>query len=146
MSIPTVVQVMEGIAARLDTIEGLRVESYVADQINPPQAVVGPPPIENYRLAFRRGTWELRPQVYILVSATLDRIGQTALASYADVSGPTSIPAAIEGDRATVGAQTLDGLVHDCVVESFRPLGMEEVGLIGYYGGVFELRVIASGT
>jgi len=145
MAAPTVLQVMQGIAERLDTIDGLRVESYIADQINPPMAVVGPPPIENYHTAFHRGTWELRPQVYILVSAALDRVGQEALASYADVSGDTSIPAAIEGDRSQ-GGQTLGGIVDDCVVDSFRPLGMEEVGLIGYYGGVFELRVIASGV
>lgn len=140
MTAPTVLQVMQGIAERLATIDGLRVESYVADQINPPQAVVGPPNIEDYRLAFNRGTWQLRPQVYILVSGALDRVGQEALATYADVSGDNSIPAAIEGDR------TLGGVVDDCVVDSFRVLALEEVGAIGYYGGVFELRVIASGV
>lgn len=140
MAAPTVLQVMQGIEERLNTIDGLRASYFVADQINPPQAVVGVPPIEDYRATMRRGRWQLQPQVYIFVSATLDRAGQAALAGYADVSGDTSIPAAIEGDR------TLGGVVEDCVVDSFRPLGMEEVGLIGYYGGVFDLRVIAPGS
>lgn len=140
MAAPSVLQIMQGIEARLKTISGLRVTSYVADQINPPQAVVGVPPIESYRATMQRGRFVLQPQVYVFVSAVLDRVGQSQLAAFADVSGATSIPAAIEGDR------TLGGLVEDCVVDSFRPLGMEEVGLIGYYGGVFELRVIAPGA
>jgi hypothetical protein len=140
MAAPTILQVMQGIEDRLATITGLRVTSYVADQITPPQAVVGVPPIASYRATMQRGRFVLQPQVYILVSAVLDRVGQAALAGYANVSGATSIPAAIEGDR------TLGGVVEDCVVDSFRPLGMEEVGLIGYYGGVFDLRVIALGS
>jgi len=140
MAAPTILQILQGIETRLETISGLRTTYYVADQINPPQAVVGVPPIESYRAAFGRGTFKLEPQVFILVGAQLDRVGQAALASYADVAGSNSIPAAIEGDR------TLGGVVQECVVDSFRPLGMEEVGLIGYYGGVFDLRVFASGT
>lgn len=146
MPAPSILDVMQGIEERLAAIEGLRTSEFIADQINPPMAVVGVPPIENYRLAFRRGSWELRPQVYILVSAVLDRVGQAALAEFASPTGERSIPLAIEGDRTVTAQQTLDGLVSDVVVDSFRPLGMEEVGLIGYYGGVFELRVIASGV
>lgn len=139
MAAPTILQVMQGIETRLATITGLQTAYYVADQINPPQVVVGPPPIENYRATFGRGRFVIEPQVFILVSATLDKVGQAQLAGFADVSGATSIPAAIEGDR------TLGNIVHECVVDSFRPLGMDEVGLIGYYGGVFDLRVVAPG-
>lgn len=140
MPAPTILQVIQGIDARLATISGLRHNAFNADQINPPHAIVGVPPIENYRQTMQRGRFLLQPQVYILVSAALDRVGQAALAGYANVTGATSIPAAIEADR------TLGGVAEDCVVDSFRPLGMEEVGLIGYYGGVFELRVIALGS
>jgi len=140
MAAPTILQVMQGLETRLATISGLRVSEFIADQITPPMAVVGVPPIESYRVTMQRGRFMLQPQIYILVSAALDRVGQAALASYADVSGATSIPAAVEGDR------TLGGIVHDCVVDAFRPLGLEEVGMIGYYGGVFDLRVIAPGS
>lgn len=131
---------MEGIGTRLETISGLRVDAFMANQINPPAALVGVPPIEQYRSAMQRGQFQLSPVVYIFVSATLDRIGQQLLASYADVTGDNSIPLAIEGDR------TLGGVVDDCVVTSFRPLGMDEVGQIGYYGGIFDLLVLARGT
>jgi hypothetical protein len=140
MAAVTILQVMQGIETRLKTIDGLRVTYYIADQVNPPQAVVGCPPIDSYRATFRRGVFLLQPQVVVLTSAALDRVGQTALAEYANPTGARSIPAAIEGDR------TLGGVVEDCVVDSFQPLGMEEVGLIGYYGGVFDLRVVAPGS
>jgi hypothetical protein len=140
MAAVTILQVMQGIETRLKTIDGLRVTYYIADQVNPPQAVVGCPPIDSYRATFRRGVFLLQPQVVVLTSAALDRVGQTALAEYANPIGAKSIPAAIEGDR------TLGGVVEDCVVDSFQPLGMEEVGLIGYYGGVFDLRVVAPGS
>lgn len=140
MAAPTIQQILEGIEARLDTVTGLRTSAFVADQINPPAALVGVPPIDNYRSTMRRGRFQLTPVVYVFVSATLDRVGQYQLASFADVTGDNSIPLAIEGDRS------LGGLVEDCVVTGFRPLGMDEVGQIGYYGGVFDLLVIAAGT
>ena len=140
MAAPTIAQILAGIETRLQTISRLRTEAYIADQMNFPCAVVGVPPIESYRATFGRGTFQLQPQVFVLVSAALDRVGQAALGSYADVTGTNSIPVAIEGDR------TLGGVVSDCVVTAFRPLGMEEVGVIQAYGGVFDLLVVAPGT
>lgn len=136
----TIEEIMLGIETRLATISGLRVTEYVADQINPPQAVVGVPAIPNYRSAMARGSYSITPTVTVLVSAAVDRVGQLQLARYASPTGPSSVPAAIEGDRQ------LGATVHDCVVTAFRPLGYDEVGVIGYYGGVFDLTVIASGT
>lgn len=137
---PTLPQVMDALAVRLDTIEGLRVAAYMADQINPPQAIIGVPPIDNYHKTFQRGRMELSLSVYVLVSANLDRVGQQLMASYANPTGSQSVVTAIYGDR------TLGGTVEDCMVRSFRPLGMEEVGQIGYYGGVFDVMVIALGS
>lgn len=131
---------MLGIETRLATISGLRTSEITPDQINPPQAIVGVPDIPEYRLTFGRGRFQLAPTVTVLVSAALDRIGQLKLASYANATGASSIPAAIEGDR------TLGGIVEECFVEDFRVLGFEEVGAIGYYGGVFQLRVVAPGV
>ncbi|MFF5988141.1 hypothetical protein [Prauserella flavalba] len=130
---------MNGIAQRLETISGLRVSPTVPSQINPPAAIVGPPDIPDYRSTFKRGRWRLVFTVTVLVSKTVERIGQTRLASYADVTGPTSIPLAIEGDRS------LGGIVEECYVSSFRVLGAEEVGQLSYYGGLFEIPVVAEG-
>lgn len=137
---PTILQIMEGIETRLKTIAGLRVTEYIADQINPPQAIIGVPDIPEYRTTFGRGRFGLEPEVTVLVSAALDRVGQRALAEFANVTGAKSIPAAIEADR------TLGGVVEECFVLSFRVLGFEEVGAIGYYGGVFQLKTVAKGT
>jgi len=131
---------MEAVEARLQTIGGLRTSAYVADQINPPHAVVGVPEVDNYHATFHRGRMTIELQVWVLVSSTLDRTGQMLLADYADPVGSTSIANALETDK------TLGGVVNDCIVLSFRPLGTEEVGQLGYYGGVFDLRIIADGS
>lgn len=136
---PTIEAVMAGIEDRLDTIDGLRVSDISADQINPPQAIVGVPPIPQYHASMSRGIFRLEPTVTVFTSAALDRTGQRALAGYANPTGATSVIAAIEGDK------TLGGVVDDCIVVSFEPLGLQEVGLIGYYGGRFQLRVVAEG-
>jgi hypothetical protein len=136
----TIEQIMLGIEVRLKTITGLRVEEYVPDQINPPQAIVGVPPIPEYRATMQRGIYRIEPTVTVLVSAALDRTGQLKLASYCNVTGASSIPAAIEADK-TLGIAGVE-----CIVKSFQPLGLRDVGALGYYGGVFQLAVIATGT
>ncbi|MGH3629535.1 MAG: hypothetical protein ACRDRL_19125 [Sciscionella sp.] len=136
----TIAAIMAGVETRLKTITGLRTSDIVADQITPPQALVGVPPIPSYRIAMGRGAYQLDLTVTVLVSAALDRVGQIQLAGYADITGDMSIRAAVEGDR------TLGGVVADCIVTAFRPLGLDEVGAIGYYGGVFTLMCVASGV
>ena len=136
----TITQIMQGIETRLATISGLRVAEYKPGQVNPPQAVVGVPPIPEYHKTMRMGKFTIDPTVTVFVSAAYDRVGQLKLAGYADPAGSTSIRAAIEGDK------TLGGVADDCIVVSFRPLGLEEVGALGYYGGLFVLRAVASGA
>jgi hypothetical protein len=128
---------MTGIESRLLTISGLRVTDYIPGQVNPPAAVIGVPAIESYATGLSRYQRPiLMPTVTVLTSAVLDRVGQRALAEYASPAGDKSVPAAIAGDR------TLGGVVDDCQVVRFDPLGIEEVGLIGYFGGRFTLRIV----
>lgn len=138
--------VMDGLESRLATISGLRVSDVVPDQINPPAAFVGVPPITDYHGSMRMGTTRLEMPVWVFVSAALDRIGQRALAGYASPSGPTSIRAALEAPDPD-GRKTLGGVVgvQDVMVRDFRPLGREEVGLIGYFGGVWTVLVEIDG-
>lgn len=140
MAAPSIAAIMAGIETRLATITGLRVNDVSPGQITPPCAIVGVPEIPNYHGTFGRAKWQLEPTVTVFTSAAHDRAGQLMLAGYADHSGATSIAAAVEADK------TLGGVVDDCIVVSFRPLGLDEVGQIGYYGGVFQLRVLAPGT
>jgi hypothetical protein len=136
----TIAQLMGAIETRLKTIAGLNTSAYVADQINPPQAIVAVPPIPNYHETMQRGYVEYEFEITVLVSGVLDQKSQYDLASYADVSGVKSVINAIYGDKQ------LGGLAEDCILIDFRPLNNEEVGLIGYRGGLFHLKVAAKGS
>ena len=133
----TLQQIMEGMEAVLATIDGLRTGAVGPDQINPPYAYVGVPPVTDYNTSLGEIRMALSPTVTVLVSAAVTRTGQFALAAYADPSGAGSIPAAFRADK------TLGGVVGDCQLQRFDPLGLEEVAAIGYFGGRFTFRVLA---
>lgn len=135
---------MDAVEVRLATIAGLRVENHAAgDQnvsSNASVATVAVPPIPSYRSTMGRGSYELLLDVYVNVGPEPNRLGQRRIAAFASQTGDKSIRAAVEADR------TLGGVVQDCIVRSFDPLGLEQVGALGYFGGVFSLYVIASGV
>ena len=136
MATPTVEQVMQAIETALTGISGLHVDDTAPGSINPPQAIVGIPPIPRYHTSLGGRRMELAPTVTVLVSAVADRAGQLALAAYADPQSATSVAKVLEADP------TLGGVVSACQVQSFRPLGLEEVAAVGYFGGEFVLRVL----
>ena len=133
-------QILEGIETRIETIDGLRIAPYLPGQVTVPQAWAGVPAVTAYHGAMSMGNVVSEPTVTLVTSAASDRAGQAKLAGYVDPAGPTSRRAAVEYDR------TLGGLVDDCIVVSFQPFGIETIAAIGYYGGVFQLRVMASGA
>jgi hypothetical protein len=132
---PSLEAILGAIETRLDTIQGLSVGDMVPAAINPPQAVVGVPEIGDYHTGVAALRTVLRPTITVLVSSAMTALGQHQLARYADLAGPQSIPALILADR------TLGGVVSDCLVRSFRPLGLQDVGIVGYFGGVFTLSL-----
>lgn len=140
MAATSIVAVMKGIETNLKTIPNLVTDYIVPDGVTPPIAVVGVPAIPNYHSTFAHGRFAIDPTVTILTSKAFDRTGQEMLAGFADPAGANSIHAAIESDRQ------LGGACDDCIVTDFRVLHIEEVGSIGYYGGVFTLHVIARGA
>ncbi len=140
MATPTLLQLMDGLETKLDAITGLRASAISPGQINPPVAIVGVPPIPEYRATYGRGyvlitNWP----IVVLTSIAVDRVGQRLLAEYAAWSGTKSVPLALEADK------TLGGLIDDIAVQSFRPLGVEEVGVLGYFGGEFRIDMTMSG-
>lgn len=140
MAAPTIQAVMEGLETRLATISGLRVQDIQPDQVNLPAAYVGLPETVDYRAAFQRGLMALDMRVTVIVSAASDRVGQHALAAYANPTGTSSVIAAVEGDK------TLGGVVSDCVVRTFKPLGLINVGGIEAYAGEWVVTVYAQGS
>lgn len=137
----TIEQVMTGLKTRLATISGLQAYDYAPDNPSPPCAFPLVPAIPSYREAMGRGVYVVTYRVVVLTGAQLDRTGQAALAGYANPTGSASVRQALED-----GDKTLGGLVRDLVVDGFDPDGLQEVGLVNYYGGVFNVRVIASGA
>lgn len=133
---------MTALKGRLSSVDGLRAYDYAPDNPTLDKAAAFPlvPEISSYREAMRRGLIVYPFRVALLTGAQLDRSGQLRLAQYASATGVRSIRAALEdGDR------TLDGLIDDLVVDSFDPNGLQEVGLLNYYGGTFAVRVMAPG-
>lgn len=137
---PTMWEIAEAVAAKAKDAVGLRSEPEIVGRIEPPFLMVGVPPLPEYRSTFQRGRI-LIPEwpVYVLTSPRMDRVGQKALADYASWKGPKSLPLALEADP------TLGGVVLDLAVMSFRPLGTDDVGMIGYFGGEFRLSVEIDG-
>lgn len=136
MATKTLWELMEAVAIRLDTVPLARAWGFSPGAISPPAAIVPVPPVDSYRAAFNRGTVRISNwPITILTSAQVDRIGQKALAEYLSWTGDNSVIAALESEP------TLGGVVSDLIVESSRPLGLEEVGLIGYFGGEIRLTV-----
>lgn len=135
---PTIVQIMDGIEARLDTISGLNVSDITPGQITTPAAVVGLPEQINYLDTFTDTNVELQFAVYVLTSTAIDFAGQKLLAGYLDKTGSSSVLAAINADP------TLGGLVDYCVLETAQPQPIE-FNEVRYYGAVLSVRVASSG-
>ncbi len=134
MATPTIRAILTAIETQLETIPGLRATNYSPGQIVPPHAVVTTPPVPNYYTGLdRRPILEI--PVTVLVGTQLERVGQLQLADFADPDSPTSIPKTIAANP------TLGGVIGQCQVTSFEPVGPEDVGALGYYGGRFTLRV-----
>jgi hypothetical protein len=131
VAIQTAVRTIPGVRARVDV--------FIPDQVNPPQAVVYMPTVLAYHSAFNRGLMHLQVELEVIVSKTVDRADQIALTTYADATGANSIIGAIESDK------TLGGVVSDCMVVDYKPNPTETVGELGYYGGRFTLQVYAAG-
>src|SRR5260370_10128816 len=120
MAAPTIQQVMIGIKNQLATITGLRISEYMADQVNPPHALVDFPNPIDYHATAKHGMQRFDPTVTLLVSATIDRVGMAALATYVCATGANSIHLAIEADS------TLGCVFYVCFVSSFLGFSARE--------------------
>lgn len=94
--------VLDGLAAAVDTITGLRTYAYPADQVAPPAAVVGLPdsPFD----IDMGGSNEWSVPIFVVVGKVSDRASRTALCAYVTPTGATSIKSAIEADKTLGGA------------------------------------------
>lgn len=141
MAAPTVRQIREGMATRLDTIDGLRPFSHVPGQFSPPAGIVGMPtrpPTET----FQRGTdrWDLT--VWIVVARQADLQTEKKLEGFLNPTGAGSVRAAVYADK------TLGGVVNDVFETSAEPTdfvfgtGDQQVR---YLGLEFTYLILAAG-
>ncbi len=131
--------VMEALKSTLSTVDGLSVSLYQSGTIKPPQAIVGVPTVLNFKAAKAGARLDLEVSIVLLTSSAYDEIGALRLAEYGSAAGAKSIYRAIDGDP------TLSGAVERAEIRDFRPLGADEYGAIGYYGGEFTCAVMVRG-
>lgn len=107
----TISQVNAGIAARLQTISGLRVFDYQPDNAYPPFAFPSLTNIE-YHKAMAGGAQIYTYLITVVTGRVDEKSGQDELDAYASYSGDRSVRAAIEADR------TLGGVVDTLILSS----------------------------
>jgi hypothetical protein len=136
----TLAQVRDGLEARLNTISDLRVVAYVPDDLaGYPAAVIFPPVNADYSDALGgTGSTTYTFIVMLFVPANIDR-KQLDLYDLLDVTGTSSVYAAVEGDR------TLGGLTVDCrVVSAADPLDRGQMASTQVYQRAVTVSAIVS--
>lgn len=135
----TLAQVRDGLEARLDTIDGLRVTDYVPDDIaGYPAAIIFPPTNTDYSDDHGTGSFTVDLVVMLLVPANIDR-KQLDLYALLDRTGPSSVYAAVEADR------TLGGLNVDCrIVDAADPLDRSQMAGTQVFQRAVTARAIVS--
>lgn len=88
---------MDQVGEQLDTIPGLRVRDYDADEIQVPAGIVSLPTGDiDFSRTYERGMDSLTLTIIILVAADGDRVRRDQITPYADGSGPKSIKQVLE--------------------------------------------------
>ena len=126
-----------GLANRLSTINGLRVTTFIPDNVNPPVAIVGPVSIQ-YDAAFNRGHDDLLWDVVVIVGRADEKSAQDLLDCYCDPMDTGGVKYAIERD-ITLGGKVINTRVTD--MTSYQTLA---VGEVQYLAATFLLSIIAN--
>lgn len=88
--------VMDEVAGRLATIDGLRAYAFLIDSATPPFAVTAWPETYEYDATYGRGSDTVTLPVIVAVGRVSDRASRGEMAAYADGSGPRSVKAVLE--------------------------------------------------
>lgn len=134
-----VAAVMQEIADRLDTIDGLNVHGYPALRITVPAATVLYPEDYTYDGTYSRGMDQMTVRVAVFVNkATGDeRTTRDRLSAYLNGSGPASVKAVLEADTY----ESLDVLrVVSADLDVYTMNGAD------YLVAVFELEISGQGV
>lgn len=129
--------VMDDIGNQLDTISGINVLPYEADDIDVPCALVSLPPEINYLATYRRGMDRMTIMVTILVSLVDDRVRRQEIAPFADGAGSQSIKQVLESGTYTA---------FDVIAVRKGEFDVIDIGGIEYLGAVFTVDIAGPGN
>ncbi len=132
---PTLVDILKAVAARLDTIAGLRVFDHMPSNLEPPAAVVQLPRSIDFDLTAGRGGDTYRLVVLLLAAKADARAAHLNLAKYLDAAGPSNIKEALDGD--------LGGAVDSARVTRVSGVGAYTFAAKDYLGAEFDIEVVA---
>jgi len=133
----TIQTIRQGIANNLATITGLRASAFVPDNPTPPIAVVVPERVD-YDAAMHRGLDNYTFKVLVIAQRASERNAQSTLDSYCNVTGTSSVKAAVESDK------TLGGSVMDCRVTELTGYGPLAIGDVQYLSATFTVAAIGN--
>lgn len=134
-------EVMDAVAAQLDTIEGLRAFGWPGAQISPPAAVAMWPTGLDFDQTYRRGADRLTLPVLLLAGPPTERQTRDRLAVYCNGSGDSSVKQVLEaGSYTAFDTVRVTGAEFD--VYTISGTGTD----VQYMGAMFSLDIIGSGT
>lgn len=133
MSLDTAL-VMDGLAAALASIEGLRVLEYPPDAVAPPMAFPGYPAPLDFDATMGRTDRASFP-VHVVVGKVSDRAARDRLTPFMAGAGASSVKVALEVDL------TLGGACDSLRVESVAGVDLD-VGGIKYLAATFIIDVV----
>jgi hypothetical protein len=129
--------VMDELGNQLDTIDGLRVHNYEADDINVPAGLISLPRSIDFSTTYNRGMDKLVLNAVILVSVVGDKIRRDEIAPYADGAGPKSVKQILESTQYS----SFDTIfVAKAVFDIFRFVDVDYLGLR------FDINIAGEGS
>ncbi|MGH9891080.1 MAG: hypothetical protein ACREA0_03680 [bacterium] len=128
--------VMQEVADELDSIPGLHVFAYPADNVVPPAAVVGYPREYLFDVTASRGTDIVTLPVWVLVGKVHDRTTRDTISDYVSGSGAKSFKAVIQTKPHTAfGSARVTRVVFETVA----------VAGTDYLAGIFDVMIHGTG-
>jgi hypothetical protein len=133
-----IAEVMQEIADRLDTIDGLRVHAYPPDTVSAPAAVVTYPGTYNFDQTYGRGMDRMPDMsVVALVGKVSGKSTRDRVSEYASGSGEKSFKAVLEsGTYETFDVITVVAVEFDIIA----------MGAVEYLAATFQLDIAGQGA
>lgn len=129
--------VMDQVAAQLDTITDLRCYAYPPDVVYPPAAIVSYPDAYTFDETYGRGMDRLSLPVVLVVGKVSDRAARDELGAYADGSGSQSVKAVVEAGTYTA---------FDSVRVESVDFDVVTIAATDYMAALFSLDIVGTGA